>query len=66
MVEKSLSATAEIKSKFLGDNSQAMTLRTREAMDTPLSARSSIVANHDPPTRLDCTSRIYSYRFSNY
>jgi hypothetical protein len=43
-----------------------MTLRTRAAPETPLSARSSIVANHDPPTKLDRISRIYSYRYSSY
>ena len=66
MVENSLSAKAEMKSKFLEDKSQAMTLRTRAASVTPLSARSSIDANYDPPTRLDRILRIYSYRYSSY
>jgi hypothetical protein len=43
-----------------------MTLRTRAASVTPLSARSSIDANYDPPTRLDRILRIYSYRYSSY
>ena len=44
MVEKSLLAKAEIKSNFVEDNSKAMTLRTRAATDTLLSAGSSVVA----------------------
>jgi len=52
-VEKSLSAKSEKRSNFVACNSPGMALRTRGAIETPMSIRSLIVANQDLPKRLD-------------
>ena len=52
-VEKSISAKSEKRANFVAFNSPGMALRTRGAIETPMSIRSLIIANQDLPKRLD-------------